>query len=75
MQKTSLPTLETKIAALQGQFQSAIEEAIRLTEPKAKDYLLPKRTIKSKEELEVYLLKLKTDLEELLKSGESIILK
>jgi hypothetical protein len=75
LQKTSLPAWETKIAALQGQFQSAIEEAIRLSEPKAKDYLLPKRTIKSKEELEEYLLKLKTDLEQLLKSGESIILK
>ncbi len=75
MQKTSLPAWETKIAALPGQFQAAIEEAIRLTEPKAKDYLLPKQTIKSKEELEEYLLKLRTDLEELLKSGESIILK
>ncbi len=75
LQKTSLPAWETRIAALPGQFQSAIEEAVRLTEPKAKDYKLPKRTIKSKEDLDVYLSELRTDLEELLKSGESIILK
>jgi hypothetical protein len=75
LQKTSLPAWETRIAALPGQFQSAIEDAVRLTEPKAKDYKLPKRTIKSKEDLEEYLSELRTDLEELLKSGESIILK
>jgi len=75
LQKTSLPAWETRIAALPGQFQSAIEDAVRLTEPKAKDYKLPKRTIKSKEDLEGYLSELRTDLEELLKSGESIILK
>jgi len=75
LQKTSLSAWETRIAALPGQFQSALEDAVRLTEPKAKDYKLPKRTIKSKEDLEEYLSELRIDLEELLKSGESIILK
>ena len=75
LQKVSLSAWETKIAALPGQFQSAIEDAIKLIEPKAKEYKLPKRTIKSKEELEEYLTELRTSLEDLLESGESVILK
>jgi hypothetical protein len=75
LQRASLYTWDTKIAALPGQFQSALEDAILLAAPQAKTYSLPRKTISNQEEIDIYVAELKTELETLLKESSSIILK
>lgn len=75
LQKASLYTWDTKIAALPGQFQSALEDAILLSAPQAKTYSLPRKTISTQTEIDSYVAELKTELETLLKESSSIILK
>ncbi|WP_439504871.1 BREX system P-loop protein BrxC [Sediminibacterium sp.] len=75
LQKASLYTWDTKIAALPGQFQSALEDAILLSAPQAKTFSLPRTTISSQAEIDSYVTELKTELEILLKDSSSIILK
>lgn len=74
LQKASLHDWETKIAALPNQFQSALDEAVRLSMPKAVSYQLPRKTITSSAELEEYVQDLKAELENVLKQSGSIIL-
>lgn len=73
--KASLYTWDTKIAALPGQFQSALEDAVLLSVPQAKTYSLPRKTITSQAEIDSYVAKLKAELENLLQESSSIILK
>jgi hypothetical protein len=75
LNKASLYTWDTKIAALSGQFQSALEDAVLLSAPQAKTYSLPRKTITSQTEIDSYLAELKAELENLLKESSSIILK
>jgi hypothetical protein len=75
LQKASLFNWETKIAALPGQFQSALDDAIHLSAPKAKSFSLPRRTINNQADIDAYIADLKTELENLLKDSSSIILK
>jgi hypothetical protein len=75
LEKTSLENWKTKISALQGQFDSALNEAIELAAPKATSFYLPKRTINNPAELEQYITELKSELESLLVNSSSIILK
>lgn len=75
LQKAGLYAWDTKIAALPGQFQSALDEAIVISAPKAKTYSLPRTTINSQADIDTYITELKTELEELLKDSSSIILK
>jgi hypothetical protein len=75
LQKASLDAWQTKVAALPGQFQSALEDAIRLSAPKSEIYSLPKRSISSAAELEEYIKEIKNEMEALLKKAGSIILK
>ena len=74
LQKSSLDTWETKLAALPGQFQAVHTAAVKLTQPQAQMYKLPRTTIASRPELEEYLDSLRTELEEMLDNGESVIL-
>jgi hypothetical protein len=75
LNKASLYNWDTKIAALPGQFQSALEDAIILSAPQAKTYSLPRKTISSQVELDNYISELKSELEKLLNESSSIILK
>jgi hypothetical protein len=75
LNKASLYTWDTKIAALPGQFQSALEDAVLLSAPQAKTYSLPRKTITSQAEIDSYVAELKAELENLLKESSSIILK
>ena len=75
LQKASLYVWDTKIAALSGQFVSALDDAISLSAPKATSYNLPKRTIANQSDIDTYIAELKSELEELLKKSNSIILK
>lgn len=72
---TSLAQWETKIAALPGQFTNALEDAMKITEPKVKSFLLPKLTISNKKELSEYLKKVQLEIEKLLDKDNSVILK
>jgi hypothetical protein len=75
LQKASLYTWETRIAALPGQYQAAREEAIALLAPQATHYSMPKTTISNQQDIDNYIKELKSELEELLKTSSSIILK
>ncbi|HMO32922.1 MAG TPA: BREX system P-loop protein BrxC [Lacibacter sp.] len=75
LNKASLYTWDTKIAALPGQFQSALEDAVLLSAPQAKTYSLPRITITSQAEIDSYVAELKAELEALLNESSSIILK
>ncbi len=75
LKQASLDMWDTKIAALPGQFQSALEDAIKLSVPEAETFDLPRRTINTKADIEAYVSELRIKLEELIKSGKSIILK
>lgn len=75
LQKASLYTWDTKIAALPGQYQAAREDAITLLAPQARTFSLPKVTISNQTDIDNYITELKTELEELLKNSSSIILK
>jgi hypothetical protein len=75
LQKISLDTWNIKMAALADQFQSALEDAVLLSAPKAKTYTLPRKTITNKKEIDLYLNDLKAELENLLNESSSIILK
>jgi hypothetical protein len=75
LRRESLYNWDTKIAALPGQFQSALEDAILLSAPQAKTYTLPRKTINNQSEIDNYIEELKKQLEDLLKSASSIILK
>jgi recombinational DNA repair ATPase RecF len=75
LQKASLYTWDTKIAALPSQYQAAREDAITLLAPQATTFSLPKVTISNQTDIDNYITELKTELEELLKKSSSIILK
>lgn len=75
LNKANLFTWNTKIAALPGQFQSALEDAVLLSAPQAKTYSLPRKTISSQPDIDRYVAELKKELESLLKESSSIILK
>jgi hypothetical protein len=75
LQKASLYTWETKIAALPGQYQAAREDAIQLLAPQAVTFSLPKATITTQSDIDNYIVELKSELEKLLKNSSSIILK
>jgi len=75
LNKASLYNWDTKLAALPGQFQSALEDAILLSAPQAKTYSLPRKTISNQVELDNYISELKSELEKLLNESSSIILK
>jgi len=75
LQKSSLYTWDTKIAALPSQFQAAREDAIQLLAPQATSFSLPKVTISNQKDIDKYITELKAELEALLKNSSSIILK
>lgn len=75
LQKLSFVNWKTKIAALSGQFQSALEEAILLSAPQAVSFSLPRGTISNQADIDTYVSKVKKQLEDLLKQSSSIILK
>jgi hypothetical protein len=75
LNQVSLFSWDTKIAALPGQFQSALEDAVLLSAPQAKTFSLPRKTISSQDDINVYIDELKTKLEALFDGSGSIILK
>ncbi|MGI9159499.1 MAG: BREX system P-loop protein BrxC, partial [Saprospiraceae bacterium] len=75
LQKASLDGWHTKIAALPGQFQTAIDEAVQLLAPQAKSFFLPKRTLNTQADIDAYVADLKRQLEAVLKDAIAVILK
>lgn len=72
---TSVDGWLTRIAALPGQFQACIDEAVAILAPQAATCILPRTTITSQAELDAYLASLKTRLEEALRDANAVILK
>lgn len=75
LKHTSLDQWQTKISALPEQFRVTLEEAMKIAVPDAKSYRLPKQTISSISELDDYIGKVKQEIEALLDSSKSVILK
>jgi hypothetical protein len=71
----SLDGWQTKIAALPGQFQAAVDDAVEILAPKAKSFTLPRKTITTQADIDAYVSELKTELEAALKDASAIILK
>ena len=70
-----LGTIKTKIAALPGQFQAALDDAVKILAPQAKTFNLPRRTITNQSDIDEYIKEIKAEVEILLKDSNSIILK
>ncbi len=75
LSNTSLDAWQTKISALPSQFDNALAEAVKISEPKAESYSLPRKTLSSSADIDSYIKNLQQKLEEMLKSAKSIILK
>ena len=75
LQKVSLDAWQTRCAALPSQFQAAVDEAVKLSAPKAITFILPKRTLNSQVDIDAYLTELKTDLEAALAGSPAVILR
>ncbi|MBA7587915.1 hypothetical protein ES708_29962 [subsurface metagenome] len=73
LNKISLDAWADKVSALPNKFQNVIDEAIKLCAPKAEPYYLPKRTIKSETDMEVYLDELRKEIKSLLNNGDVIL--
>jgi hypothetical protein len=71
----SLEAWQTKISALGSQFDTALSQAVILLEPKAKIYSMPRKTLSSQAEIDIFINELKASLVEVLKNAKSIILK
>ena len=75
LSKTSLESWQTRIAALPGQFDSALADAVKVLEPKAQDYSLPRKTLSSPDEIDAYVEDIRSKLKDMLENAKSIILK
>jgi hypothetical protein len=73
LEATPLMTWETRIAALPERVARAREAAARLLEPRAVPLSLPKRTLKSREELEQYLDEVRALIQAQLDEGNPVI--
>jgi hypothetical protein len=73
LESISLSAWVDKLAALPGKFQSALDEAIKISAPKAQSFIFPKKTITTQKELDLYITSAKTSLQALLKDGSIII--
>lgn len=71
----SFTNWKTRIAALPGQFQTAVEEAVKLMAPQAVSFSLPRGTISNAADIAAYIEKVRKELEDLLQQTSSIILK
>jgi hypothetical protein len=68
-----LETWDDRIGALRGRFDRAREAAARLLIPEAQPLTLPRRTLKSREELEAWLNDVKRQIENVLDDGPVIL--
>ncbi len=73
LEATPLMTWETRLAALPERVARAREAAARLLEPRAVPLTLPKRTLKSREELEQYLDEVRALIQARLDEGNPVI--
>jgi len=55
LSKSSLDTWQTRISALGSQFDNALAEAVKLLEPKAESFSLPRKTLSSPRDIADYV--------------------
>ncbi|MDX2282979.1 MAG: BREX system P-loop protein BrxC [Bacteroidia bacterium] len=75
LSRQPLHSWKDAISALPPRFQAALADAVRLAEPQAATYALPRKTLSSPAEIEAYLAELRTQLQALLQAAKSVILK
>lgn len=75
LSKVSLEAWQTKMDALPSQFDNAVSDAVKLLEPKAQDFSLPRKTLTTADEIDTYVETLRTQLKDMLENAKSIILK
>jgi hypothetical protein len=73
LQICDLPRWDTLKAALPQQFDQALTQAIKLSEPKARRLTIPSATIKTPEDLEAWLTARRKEITEALKDGPVIL--
>ena len=73
LEKMSLSALTDRVAALPSRFDAVMVAAAELMEPEAQFIKLPQRTIKTEQEIDMWLNDVKTKIQTALKSGPVII--
>lgn len=69
----SLSNLKDRIAALPGRYNTMLLEAARLLEPKAQEVQLPRRTVKTAEEIEGWINEARNILLDKIKNGPVVL--
>lgn len=69
----SLTMFEDRIAAMPGRFDAILQAAAELMEPEAKFIHLPRRTLKSEDDLNAWIVDVKDQLQDALKNGPVVI--
>ena len=75
LSQVSLEAWQTRMDALPSQFDNAVSDAVKLLEPKAQDFSLPRKTLTTADEIDTYVETLRTQLKGMLENAKSIILK
>lgn len=73
LSSTSIEALKDKVAALPNRFQDVQLRAAKHLEPKAQEVRLPRKTIKSVEEIDAWLAEAKAELTKALEQGPVVI--
>ena len=73
LEPASLSSLKDRVAAMPGRYASIMLEAARLTEPKAQLVFLPKKTLKTDEDVDAWLDEVNKSLKKQIKNGPVVI--
>ena len=55
LSQVSLEAWQTRMDALPSQFDNAVSDAVKLLEPKAQDFSLPRKTLTTADEIDTYV--------------------
>lgn len=69
----SLDTFRDKVAAMQGRFDNVLQSAAELCEPEVQFVQLPRRTLKTPDEIDAWVDEAKQQLREALQNGPIVI--
>lgn len=73
LSKNSLSSVKDRIAALPGRFSKALEQAAKLLEPQSRVVRIPGRTLRTNEDMDQWLIEIKTIITDALSKGPVII--
>jgi hypothetical protein len=73
LEQLSLPAFADRVAALDGRFEAVLARATGLLEPQAQFISLPRQTLKTQADIDVWLAATRNQLETALQQGPVII--